>query len=111
MSGLFDLFPVTPDSSVSQSTENGLVADIQKLNFAGTNLIGQSLTLGIDIQSSIPNFYLEPQEEGGFVAFSREFPGAVGQGETVEEAIADIEKAIRLLKEVFDEDKALQEKK
>jgi predicted RNase H-like HicB family nuclease len=48
---------------------------------------------------------VEEQEEGGFVAFSREFVGAIGQGETIEDAIADIEEAIRLLKEVIDEDK------
>lgn len=59
----------------------------------------------------IPDFHLEPQEEGGFVAFSREFLGAVGQGETIEEAIADLEEAIQLLKEVLEEDKYFAPKK
>lgn len=53
---------------------------------------------------SFADVYLEPQEEGGFVAFSKEFPGAVGQGETDEEAIRDLQKAVELLKEVLDED-------
>lgn len=48
--------------------------------------------------------YLEPQEEGGFVAFSKEYPGAVGQGETEDEAVKDLMKAIELLKEVIEED-------
>ncbi|RLI10109.1 type II toxin-antitoxin system HicB family antitoxin [Candidatus Bathyarchaeota archaeon] len=50
------------------------------------------------LEDALP-FYLEPQEEGGFVAFSSEYPGAVGQGETEEEAIKDLEEAIQTLKE------------
>ena len=65
-------------------------------------------TIPVERESSFVDYYVEPQEEGGFVAFSREFPGAVGQGETVEEAIADLKEAIILLKEVLDEDKASQ---
>ena len=65
-------------------------------------------TITVERESSFVDYYVEPQEEGGFVAFSREFPGAVGQGETIEEAIADLEEAISLLKEVLDEDKASQ---
>jgi predicted RNase H-like HicB family nuclease len=49
--------------------------------------------------------YLELQEEGGFVAFSKKYPGAVGQGETEEEAIKDLMDAIQLLKEVIEEDR------
>lgn len=48
--------------------------------------------------------YLEPQEEGGFVAFSKEYPGAVGQGETEDEAVKDLMEAVQLLKEVLEED-------
>ena len=55
------------------------------------------------ILESLSDFYLEPQESGGFVAFSREFSGAIGQGETIEEAIADIQSAVMLLKEVINE--------
>lgn len=57
-----------------------------------------------DALSRLTEFHLEPQEEGGFVAFSNEYSGAVGQGETAEEAIRDLEEAISLLKEVLDEE-------
>jgi predicted RNase H-like HicB family nuclease len=49
-------------------------------------------------------YYIEEQEEGGFVAYSEEYSGAVGQGETEEEAIKDLKEAIELLKEVIEED-------
>lgn len=57
------------------------------------------------LQSSPTVFILEPQEEGGFVAYSKEYSGAIGQGETEEEAISDLKEAISLLKEVLEEDK------
>jgi len=63
------------------------------------------------ILESLSDFYLEPQESGGFVAFSREFSGAIGQGETIEEAIADIQSAVMLLKEVINEDKQVSQEK
>ena len=42
---------------------------------------------------------LETKLEGGYVSLSFEYPGAIGQGETEEEAIRDIQEAIALLKE------------
>jgi len=45
---------------------------------------------------------LEPQEEGGFVALCREYPGAVGQGETEDEAVKDLIEAIKVLKEYLE---------
>jgi predicted RNase H-like HicB family nuclease len=57
-----------------------------------------------DALSKLMEIQLEPQEEGGFVAFSREYLGAVGQGETEEEAIKDLQEAIQLLKEVLEEE-------
>jgi predicted RNase H-like HicB family nuclease len=36
-------------------------------------------------------------EEGGFVAQVKEIPGAISQGETLEEARANLEDALRLL--------------
>jgi len=110
MRGLSDLFPIT-DSSLCQSLENGWLLSSQKIGFSGTKQIEQSLTIGWDIKSSFTAFYLEPQEEGGFVAFSKDFPRAVGQGETIEEALADLEGAIQLLREVLEEDKASQRKR
>jgi predicted RNase H-like HicB family nuclease len=52
-----------------------------------------------------PQFVLEPQEEGGFVAYSSEYSGAVGQGETEEEAMEDLQEAILSLKEFLQEQK------
>lgn len=37
---------------------------------------------------------VEPAEEGGFWAYCLEIPGANGQGETVEETLADLKSAI-----------------
>jgi predicted RNase H-like HicB family nuclease len=48
---------------------------------------------------------LEEQEEGGFVAYSSEYPGAVGQGETEKEALKDLEEAIQVLKEYLEQKK------
>jgi len=42
----------------------------------------------------------EPAEEGGYVAFVEELPGAITQGETLEEARANLEEAIQLVLEV-----------
>lgn len=39
---------------------------------------------------------LEPQEEGGYTVFVPTLPGCVSQGETVEEAMANIKEAISL---------------
>jgi predicted RNase H-like HicB family nuclease len=36
-------------------------------------------------------------EEGGYVAFVKEMPAAITQGETLEEARANLEDAVRLL--------------
>lgn len=37
---------------------------------------------------------IEPAEEGGFWAYCLEVPGANGQGETMEETLADLKSAI-----------------
>ena len=39
---------------------------------------------------------IEPQEEGGYTVFVPTLPGCVSQGETTEEAIANIREAIGL---------------
>jgi len=66
--------------------------DMTDIYNLGKNIFKQSL------------YHIEKQEEGGFVAFSEEYSGAIGQGETEEEAIKDLEGAIQLLKEVIEED-------
>ncbi|MGE3076846.1 MAG: type II toxin-antitoxin system HicB family antitoxin [Dehalococcoidia bacterium] len=40
---------------------------------------------------------VEPAEEGGFWAYCLEVPGANGQGETMEEVLADLAAAIELM--------------
>lgn len=42
---------------------------------------------------------VEPQAEGGFVAKHEGYPGAIGQGETEQEAILDLLDAVESLKE------------
>ena len=93
VSHLHDAIPFTTPKNIEE-----LEATLEKL-------------FGKDIKISVPDIYLEPQEEGGFVAFSREYSGAVGQGETIEEAIKDLEEAIELLKEVLEEDKAREQER
>jgi predicted RNase H-like HicB family nuclease len=43
---------------------------------------------------------LEPRDEGGFTVQCVEIPGAISQGETREEALANIKEAIELVLEV-----------
>lgn len=47
---------------------------------------------------------LKPQDEGGFTVRCLELPGAISQGETKEEALANIKEAIGLVIEVFSQD-------
>ena len=39
---------------------------------------------------------LEPQEEGGYTVYVPSLPGCVSQGETTEEAVANIKEAIEV---------------
>ena len=41
----------------------------------------------------------EPAEEGGYVAYAEEVPGAITQGETLEEARENLADAIQLILE------------
>jgi predicted RNase H-like HicB family nuclease len=49
---------------------------------------------------------LEHQEEGGFTVQCVEIPGAISEGETREEALANIKEAIELVLEVQREELA-----
>ena len=42
----------------------------------------------------------EEAEEGGYVAFVEELPGAISQGETLEEARENLREAVQLILEV-----------
>ena len=41
----------------------------------------------------------EPADEGGYIAFVEELPGAISQGETLDEARANLREAIELILE------------
>ena len=50
----------------------------------------------------------QPAEEGGFIAFAEEVPGAWTQGETLEEARANLVEAIELVLEANREQSRLE---
>ena len=52
---------------------------------------------------------LEPSQDGGFTAFAPALPGCISEGETAEEATANIREAIELYLEPVDDDLVLSE--
>lgn len=103
MSGTINDFPFSSDLLDCKTSQNDPWTDVLSVDFVQTSAIIKTLTL--KMEGSVSAFHIELQEGGGFVALSDEFPGAIGQGETIKEAMADIQSAISLLKEVLDEDK------
>jgi len=49
---------------------------------------------------------LEPSEEGGYTIYVPSLPGCISEGETVDEAMANIREAIELYLEPVDDDLA-----
>lgn len=47
---------------------------------------------------------LEPSDEGGFTVYVPSLPGCISEGETEEEALANIREAIELYLEPVDDD-------
>jgi predicted RNase H-like HicB family nuclease len=47
---------------------------------------------------------LEPSEEGGYTAYVPSLPGCISEGETSEEAMANIREAVELYLEPVDDD-------
>jgi predicted RNase H-like HicB family nuclease len=47
---------------------------------------------------------LEPSEEGGFTVYVPSLPGCISEGETEEEALANIQAAIQLYLEPVEDD-------
>lgn len=47
---------------------------------------------------------LEPSEEGGFTAYVPALPGCISEGDSVEEALANIQEAIALYLEPLEDD-------
>ena len=53
---------------------------------------------------------LEPSEEGGYTVYVPSLPGCISEGETIEEALANIEEAIKLYLEPVDDDLVISER-
>jgi predicted RNase H-like HicB family nuclease len=53
---------------------------------------------------------LEPSEEGGFTAYVPSLPGCISEGETVEDALANVQEAIALYLEPVEDDWVEDEK-
>ena len=50
---------------------------------------------------------LEPSDEGGYTVYVPSLPGCISEGDTLEEALVNIRKAIELYLEPVDDDTAL----
>lgn len=51
-----------------------------------------------------PTVILEPSDEGGFTVFVPALPGCISEGDTREEALENIQEAIRLYVEPVDDE-------
>lgn len=47
---------------------------------------------------------LEPSDEGGFTVYVPSLPGCISEGETIEQALANIQEAIALYLEPIEDD-------
>lgn len=52
---------------------------------------------------------IEPSEDGGYTAYVPSLPGCISEGETVEEAMANIREAIELYLEPVEDDFVIDE--
>jgi predicted RNase H-like HicB family nuclease len=52
---------------------------------------------------------LEPSDEGGFTAIVPSLPGCISEGESVKEALANVQQAIQLYLEPVDDDWVAEE--
>lgn len=53
---------------------------------------------------------LEPSDEGGYTVYVPSLPGCISEGETVDEAIQNIQEAIALYLEPVEDDWILEER-
>src|SRR5688572_547952 len=68
----------------------------------GSTLTDWSITVVLMPEPAMTNNFTavyQAAEEGGFIAFVEELPGAITQGETIEEARANLQDAIQLVLE------------
>ncbi|MFB2897531.1 type II toxin-antitoxin system HicB family antitoxin [Aerosakkonemataceae cyanobacterium BLCC-F50] len=52
---------------------------------------------------------LEPSDEGGYTVYVPSLPGCISEGETIEEALANIQEAIELYLEPTEDDLIVKE--
>ncbi len=52
---------------------------------------------------------LEPSDEGGYTTYVPSLPGCISEGDTIEEALANIREAIELYLEPVDDDLVIDE--
>lgn len=52
---------------------------------------------------------LEPSDEGGFTVYAPSLPGCLSEGETVDDALKNIQEAIELYLEPIDDDWIIDE--
>jgi len=52
---------------------------------------------------------LEPAEEGGYIVYMPSLPGCISEGETEEEALANIKEAIELYLEPIEDEMSITE--
>lgn len=53
---------------------------------------------------------LEPSDEGGYTVYVPSLPGCISEGETMEEALANIREAIKLYLEPVEDDLVVDER-
>lgn len=53
---------------------------------------------------------LEPSDEGGFTVYVPSLPGCISEGESEQEALVNIQEAVRLYLEPVEDDWVLEEK-
>ena len=53
---------------------------------------------------------LEPSDEGGFTVYAPSLPGCISEGDTVEDALANIQEAIELYLEPVEDDWILEDR-
>jgi len=52
---------------------------------------------------------LEPSDEGGYTVYVPSLSGCISEGDTVEEALANIQEAVELYLEPVEDDRVLEE--
>jgi len=53
---------------------------------------------------------LEPSDEGGYTVYVPSLPGCISEGDTVEDALTNIQEAIELYLEPVEDDRVVEER-